>query len=652
MLNKYYPHLGSPIQIGKLTFKNRIVNSPMAPPDFGPDSALTHYNMAYYDRRAEGGVALVTVSEGIVHMQTGRSHTKQLDLANPLTRPSLADTARMIHNHDCYASVELSHGGKYAGNRTQDESGKSAVRYGPIDEVLANGAVIHEMPEDLIFEIADSFAKAASFVKSAGFDMVMIHSAHGWLLHQFLSPSMNTRKDKWGGPSIENRMRFPLLVVDRIRAAVGPGFPIEYRMSGAECTDGGYDVDAAVEVAKALDGKVDLIHVSAGVHEDHDAFVITHPSMFVPHGSNVHLAAEIKKHVSTPVATVGGLNDPDDMEEIIASGKADIVEIARQLLVDPDTPQKALSGRKDDITKCCRCFTCFEELLNNRVSRCALNPVIGREFDRQFAFRDTAKKRVLIAGGGPGGMAAALSARARGHEVILFEKGKRLGGQLLSEEFVPFKEDLYAYAVQQERRVKESGAQVRTETALTPEIVAELAPDAMILALGAVPIVPNIPGIDGPNVVGLEALHEKTPAVGQKVVILGGGLVGTETAVYLDLLGRDVTVVEMRDDFAVDAAEMHKTGLELMLRKSRVTMQLRTRAKAVTDAGLLCIGPDGSEILFEADTILVAAGMRSNNELVSELRYAAPRVLAVGDCFKVGKVVDATYSGHYSILDI
>ncbi|MDR1571791.1 MAG: FAD-dependent oxidoreductase [Clostridiales Family XIII bacterium] len=651
-MNRYYPNLGSPIRIGGLTFKNRIVNSPMAPPDFGPDSALTRYNMAYYDLRARGGVALVTISEGIVHMATGRSHTKQLALDNPLTIPSLADTAQIIHNHGCYASIELSHGGKYAGSRTQDPTGKGIRRYGPISETLADGAVIHEMPEELIYEIAESFGAAAAVAKHAGFDMVMIHAAHGWLLHQFMSPATNTRGDRWGGASHEDRMRFTLLVIQKIREAVGPSFPIEFRMSGAEYIEGGYGVEGGAEIAKSVDGKVDLIHVSAGVHENHDAFVITHPSMFVPHGSNVHLAAEIKRHVKTPVATVGGLNDPDHMEDIIASGQADIVEIARQLLADPYFPQKALTGRKSDITKCCRCFTCFDRLLTTRVSRCALNPVIGREYDHQFAFRPTERKRVVVAGGGPGGMAAALSARARGHEVVLFEKKDRLGGQLLSEEFLPFKADLFAYAVQQARRVAESGVDLRLGTELGPELLESLAPDALVIAVGALPIIPAIPGIGGGNVVGLDALHANPPAVGRRVAIIGGGLVGTEAAVYLDGLGREVSVVEMRGGYALDAAEMHKTGLELELRKGRVDMRLNTKARAVAAEGLLCEGPDGAEFLIEADTVLVAAGMRPDMETVEALRYGAPLAFCVGDCFRTGKVVDAVYGGYYGALDI
>jgi len=632
--------------------KNRIINAPMSPPDFGSDSTLTKDNVAFYDLRAKGGCAVVTVSEGIVHMKTGRSHTKQLALDNPLCRPSLAETARTIHHHDCFASIELSHAGKYAGNRAQDEEGKSMTRYGPVDEILPNGAVVHEMPETLIYEIAESFGSAAALVKSAGFDMILIHAAHGWLINQFMSPATNTRVDKWGGRSIENRMRFPLLIIEKIREAVGPAFPIEYRMSGAEYTPGGYGIDEAIEIAKVIDGKVDIIHVSAGVHEDREGMIITHPTMFDEHGSNVHLAAEIKKHVKTVVATVGGLNDPEKMEEIIATGKADIVEMSRQLLADPFFPQKALTGKRDSITKCCRCFTCLSSFLTNRIAICAVNPVIGRELDHQYSFAPTAPKKVVIAGGGPSGMMAALTAKSRGHEVILFEKNDRLGGQLLSEEFVPFKDALYAYAVQQSRRVMDSGIDVRLNTELTAELIDTIQPDFLVLAVGAKQIVPDIPGIESKKVVGLEALHQKHPNVGKKVVILGGGLVGCETAIYLSKLGIEVTVVEMKNDCATDAAEMHKIAIEKEFRNNMINLHLNTTAKAVTEDGLLCIGPDGKSIVYDADTIFLAAGMHPDFETVEALRYNATWSFSIGDCVKAGKVVDAVYNGYYSSLDI
>lgn len=646
-MNKYYPYLGSPLQIAGRTLKNRMLSAPLSTPDIGPDENMTKDNIAFYGLRAKGGAACVTISEGIVHSATGKSHTKHIQLDNPMSLPSLTEAAAEIHRHDCLASIELSHGGKYASNGNRP--GVRVKRYGPVDEIWEDGTHVYEMPEELILEIAENFGKAAALVKKAGFDMVLVHAGHGWLLCQFMSPNTNTRTDKWGG-SFENCMRFPLLCIQKIREAVGPKFPIEFRMSGAEYTDGGYDINYGVQIAKAIDGKVDLIHVSAGRHDS----AITHPSMFIEHGCNVHLAAEIKKHVKTPVATLGGLNDPDMMEEIIASGKADVVEMARQLLADPFFPQKALTGHKEDITKCCRCFSCFDAYLGTRTQICALNPVIGREYEHKSAFAPTTPKKVLVAGGGPGGMAAALQAAERGHQVILFEKESRLGGKLLSEEFVPFKADLFAYAMLQAKRVSEDPRiEVRLDTELTAELAELEKADIIMCAVGAKPVIPPIPGLkESSKVVGLEALHTKAPGVGQKVVILGGGLIGSESAVYLDSLGKEVTIVEMRGDYAQDAPGMHKLGMQEYFKNSNVKICLNTKAKAVTGDGLLCENADGSEVLFEADTIFLAAGMQPDTEAVEKLRYAAPRFFQIGDCIKAGKVHDAVTGGYYGAIDI
>lgn len=646
-MNPYYPHLGSTLRLAGVTLKNRIIAAPISTPDLGPDETMTKDNIAFYGLRAKGGAACVTISEGIVHTETGKSHPKHIRLDDRMSLPSLTEAAAEIHRHGCLASIELSHGGKYAhshGPRYGEDN-----HYGPVAEVWPDGTRVRAMSEALILEIAEGFGRAAALVKEAGFDMVLVHAGHGWLLCEFMSPNTNTRTDRWGG-SFANRMRLPLLCIQKIREAVGPQFPIEFRMSGAEYTPGGYDLQYGVEIAKAIDGKVDLIHVSAGRHDS----TVTHPSMFLEHGCNVHLAAEIKKHVRTPVATLGGLNDPAMLEEILASGKADVVEMARQILADPFFPEKALTGRADDITRCCRCFSCFDAYLTKRTQVCALNPVIGREREHKNAFAPTAPKKVLIAGGGPGGMAAALQAAARGHRTILFEKGERLGGKLLYEEYVPFKADLYGYAVLQAKRVQnDPRIEVRLSTELTAQRAAEEQADMILCAVGAVPVAPPIPGLRGSQkAVGLDVLHAKEPAVGRRVVILGGGLIGSESAVYLSSLGRQVSVVEMRDTFAPDAPWMHKMGLEQCLRQNHVALYLRTRAKAVTEEGLLCEDAAGRELLLPADTILIAAGMRPNAEAVDALRYAAPRFLAFGDCFKVGKVQDAVAGGYYGALDV
>lgn len=648
MKNQYYPHLASPITIGGVTFKNRIFGSPMSNPELDPDCHMRKEDLAFHENRARGGLASVAVGLGIVD-HVGRVHTKEITLYDVMSLPSLKEYANAMHRHNCIAVMELAHGGKYAGARSHDGAGDPLV-LGPNDEINPDGLQVTAMKEEDFERVADCYADAAVLCQKAGIDMVLVHGGHGWLLGQFMSPTMNRRSDRWGG-SLENRMRFPLLVIEKIRRACGPRMLIEYRMSGSELIEGGYGIDEGVEMAKMLDGKVDIIHVSAGVHEDQEAFVVTHPSMFIEHGCNVHLAAEVKKHVKTPVATVGGINDPDMMEEIIASGKADIVEIARQSICDPYLPEKAFSGRRDDITKCCRCFTCFYNYLTNRTFCCAFNPVIGNELEHQHAFPVTTPKKVVVVGGGVGGMEAAVTAAGRGHKVTLYEKNSRLGGVLLSEEHIPFKQDMYHFVKVLEGRLKEAGVEIRLNTGITAEEVAALHADVVMVAAGAKPIIPPVEGIDSPKVVGLEALHHKEPQVGQKVVILGGGLAGCEAAIYLDGLGKEVTIVEMKDDWAADAYFMHKNAMNIYIRDSRIRIHTGTKAKAVTDQGLVCTTA-GEEILLEADTILLAAGMKSDQEFVRSFDNTADRVFQIGDCIRPGRVVDAVTTGYYRALDI
>ena len=636
MKNQYYPNLASPITINGVTFKNRILGAPMSNPEMDTDSIMRKEDIAFHEHRVRGGIASVALGLGIVDPD-GRTHTKEVKLYDVMSLPSLKNLTRAVHRHNAMAVMELAHGGKFAGARSHGDNSIPKV-YGPNNEINSQGLQVTSMTEEDIERIANCFGDAAALCKQAGFDMVLIHGGHGWLLGQFMSPKMN-------------RMRFPLLVIEKVRAAVGPKFPIEYRMSGAELVEGGYGIEEGIEMAKVLDGKVDLIHVSAGVHEDDRVFTITHPSMFIEHGCNVHLAAEIKKHVKTPVATLGGLNDPDMMEEIIASGKADIVELARQSICDPYFPQKAFSGNKDDIAGCCRCYTCFFNYLTNRTYSCAFNPVVGHELESFNAPPATTPKKVVVVDGGPAGMEAAVTAAQRGHTVSLYEKNDRLGGALLSEQYIPFKKDMYSFAKVLERRVQKAGVEVHLNTELTPEQAQALQADVVVVAIGAKPVVPPIAGIDSPNVVGLEALHQPEPALGQKVVILGGGLVGSECAIYLDGLGKDVTVVEMQDDWAADAYFMHKNAMKMYVESSRIRMQTGTVAEAVTEQGLQCRCGDET-VLLEADTILLAAGMKPDRELADDFFNTAPHVFQIGDCIKAGRVVDAVTQGYYGALDI
>ena len=645
-----YPHLFSPIKLGSVTFRNRIFAAPTSAHSIAPPEYLKRESVAYYELRARGGAASVSLGDGIVHSPTGLMHSYKLQLDDPEIIPSISNTARSIRQHGAVPVIEFSHGGKYANvvNLISKKT-KSLPAYGPDHEFTPEGDEILEMPEDVIETIVEAYGDAAKRAKMCGYGMIMIHGGHGWLLNQFISPKTNHRKDRFGG-SLENRMRFALMALDSVRAAVGPNFPIEFRMSGSEFTEGGYDIEEGINIAKIIEPKVDLIHVSAGIHDNKDTVVITHPSMFLAHGYNVWLAARIKKEVNVPVATVGALNDPAQMEEIIASGKADIIDIGRALLADPFLPIKAMRGEEDKIVKCIRCMQCLNQPFTMRNPRCSVNPVIGRELDHVYIPPANPVKRILVIGGGPAGMEASHEAAKRGHDVTLCEAGDCLGGQLLFEEFVPFKRELFDYAEQKRKFLIEAGVDIRTNTKVKKGWAEEFKPDAIICAVGAEPITPAIEGIDLPHVKFLAELLKEEPDYGDHVVILGGGLVGCETAVHLLEKGKKVTVIEMLDDYAMDAAAWHKFAITVQLR-DKAEILLNTKAKAITEEGVLVDGPNG-EKLIQADTVFCAVGMKPREDIREEFRFVTDEFYAIGDCLRPGQMFQALSEGHYTGWDV
>ena len=347
-------------------------------------------------------------------------------------------------------------------------------QWGASDTVRADGVKVKALSKAQIKDIVASYGKVAGLAKRAGFEMILVHGGHGWLINQFLSPYFNHRTDEYGG-CLENRCRLASEILDAVRKAVGPAFPIEFRLSGSELFEGGYDLEEGIRIAMQLESKIDLLHVSAGTYQR--GFGDTHPSMFKEHGCNVYLAAEIKKHVSIPVATLGGLNDPEQMEEIIASGKADVVYMARALLADPFLPRKVMENRDEDIVRCLRCFTCMAERAATSTRRCTVNPLIGRELEGDEIQPAPVKKKVLVAGGGPGGLYAAWTAARRGHQVILCEKEEELGGILKSEIAIPFKKEMYQLTETYARFARQSGVEIRLGCEVTAEYVEKEAPD-------------------------------------------------------------------------------------------------------------------------------------------------------------------------------
>jgi 2,4-dienoyl-CoA reductase-like NADH-dependent reductase (Old Yellow Enzyme family)/thioredoxin reductase len=635
-MKRKFPNLFSPLRVGNVTLKNRIISAPMTFPRLTAVGCLTPEAIAFYELRAKGGAAVVTVSELIVHSATGKYYPLQVLMDAPNAKDSLAAAASAVKRHGAIPSMELSHGGKYS--LTNEEN---PVSYGPSDDFSDGIQVAREMPREIIDEIIEAYGKAASICKAAGFEMLLIHAGHGWLLQQFLSPSTNKRTDEFGG-SLENRARLALEVIDKVRSVVGPDFPIELRMSAEEYLDDGYSFDEAIQFAKLVERNIDLLQVSTGSHKG--SFDKTHPSPFMERGVNVHYAEEIKKSVGIRVSTIGALNEPEMMEDIIATGKADAVVMARALLADPYLPRKAFMGKEEEIVRCYRCFVCMGERITTGLRICALNPVIGSEYDTKFIHSTVKPKNVLIAGGGPGGMQAAITAAERGHHVILCEKTGELGGTLKAVKIVPFKQDLFKFIATKSLLMEKAGVDVRLNTEVTPDLVENIHPDVLII--------PSIPGIDGSNVIIANDLPDQYDKVGHKVIVLGGGLVGCETAVHMAQKGKDVTVVEMLHELCPDANPRYRPLLLDQLEKQVVACKAEMRGDRITEEGLVCVDRDGKEILFDADTIICAVGQKPLRSVVDKLRDCAPEVMEIGDCVKPGNVTEAVFRGYWAGIDI
>ena len=651
-MNLQYPHLFAPLQIGNLYLKNRIFAAPTGMMSLTPQGHLTDDNMAYYGRKAAGGAAVVTLGESIVDTPTGRSHDRQVAMDDPHILPCLSRTVDAINRGGAVANIELSHGGMYAGLASigGENTASKGTAYGASDLTLPTGEQVHEMPQEMIYHIVDSWGKAAAVAKRAGFGLVMIHAGHGWLFNQFLSPLYNHRKDEFGG-SLENRARFLSLALDAVRKNVGRNFPIELRMNGEDFMEGGMHLDDYKELALMLEDKVDLFHISCGSHDAEGLFVRTHPSMFLPHGCNVYLAAEIKKVVHKPVACVGALDDPAQCEEIIASGQADVVEIARGLIADPDFPKKAYAGKAGEITPCLRCFVCLGGNTERNHIRCTVNPVIGHElFNQCLPAPAERRKKVLVAGGGPGGMEAAITAAGRGHQVILCEAGDSLGGSIKHARFVDFKADLNSFLECMKRRTEACGAEIRLNTKVTRSLVEKENPDVLVIAIGAEPFFPPIPGIDGPNVLLAPEAEEHPEKLGSRIVVLGGGLVGCEAAINLKNQGRQVTIVEMQSGLALEVNEFHRMALEQQL--AGIPAYLNTSAVSVEPFGLVCSGPDGDRIELPADQIICAAGLRPRRAETNELVNLTPEYFVVGDCKSPRQITQAMSEAYYAMRDI
>ena len=649
-MERKYPHLCAPIRIGSVIFRNRMWSAPMGGTDITKDGCIGPMSRSFYELRSKGGAGAVTVSECMVHPATDGSHAYHLDLSVPGSLAGMTMTADAIRRHGAIPSLELSHSGQFAGTYMTDKKRqKEMVQYGVSPSVRADGMEIRPLSREQIKEIVRAYGEVAANAKRAGFEMLMVHGGHGWLINQFLSPLFNKRSDEYGGP-LENRTRFAIEVLTAVREAVGPMFPIEFRMSGDEFCEGGYDIEEGIRIAAAVEPYCDIIHVSAGTYQK--TFGITHPSSFEEHGRNVYLAAEIKKHVKKPVATLGGLTDPAAMEEIIASGKADICYMGRQLLADPFLPRKVFEGRDDEIRHCLRCFVCMAERAATSTRRCCINPVIGRESDGTEIVPAPVKKRVLVVGGGPGGLEAALTAAKRGHEVILCDENDEPGGILRSEQGIKFKYEMYQLGITQAAECVKAGVDIRLNTRVTPEYARNERADAIIIAVGSEPVISPMPGLaDGENVIIVNDLYRHKERLTDDVVVFGGGLAGCEAAVHLGMEGRNVSIVEMRDELAPDANVRYRPLLLEQIEK-HVTVHTGCRGIEVTGNGIICEDKGGARLLVPGSTVICALGQRPRSAEAEELMSCAPWAVCIGDCTRASTITNAVYQGYHAAYDI
>ena len=647
MVNAYetFPHLLSPLKIGNVMFKNRIFASPISSAEIVIDGQPALQAVMYHERKAMGGAAVITYGE----VDTDPADFGEGRYPREVTRRSnynYARLANMVTRQGAVASLELCFSGVFS--RMYTGGGDANPAWGPVEMTMPTGWKVAAMTDERMQEVIEGFAQAALAGKQAGYDMVCLHGSHGFGLQQFMSPTMNTRTDKWGG-STENRCRFPVEVMKAIRRTCGPDYPIEIRMSGTEVLESGYGIDEGCRIAEQFDGIADIIHVSVSALDRFNAesFSRTHLSMFYPHGRNVEYAAEIKKHVKKSyVGTVGGLSDPYQMEEIIASGKADIVYIARGLVCDPDMPNKIRQGRPEDIRKCLRCLTCFSEGVGHGDLVCAINPEIGREMEVHYSLPTHKKHRVLVIGGGIAGMQAALSASRIGHDVVLCEKSGELGGRILCEKDVPFKKDLHDYILQQAKLIAESSVQVRLNTDVTADYAQNERADTIIAAIGSAPIKINIPGIDGANVYQATDVFANPSLIKGKAVILGAGFVGTELAIYLKgEHGIESEIVEMLGGISTGGNNTHGSAIRDMIAQHDIPIHFNTRAVEITSTGVKCMG-DGGEATYAADTVILAVGMSPLQEEAVKFQRYAKDFHMIGECRKAANILFATSSAH------
>ena len=635
-MNHNFPNMFSPINIGTVTVPNRFVVPPMGNNFANTDGSMSERSAAYYEARAKGGFGLITIESTVVYKQAKGGPRKPCLFSDEVV-PSFKRVADACHAYGAKVSIQLQHAGPEGNSKLTGYPLKAASAIAP----SAGREIPEAMPTEEVYRLIECYGDAARRAQLAGIDMVEVHCAHGYLVITFISARTNKRTDEFGG-CFENRMRLPRLIIENIRKKTGGNMPILCRINARDEGDGGVDVHDAAAIAAYLEQVcgVDAIHVTRSIHI-HDEFMwapnITHG------GFNAELGAEIKRAVSVPVILVGRFTEPQYAELLVKQGRADLIAFGRQSIADPELPNKARNGQLEKLTPCIACLLgCVPNMLQGRPITCAMNPCAGREAELKPA---EVRKNVVVIGGGPGGMYAARLCALRGHSVTLLEKDAELGGHFLVASYPPGKGEISGAIRSFIVNCREAGVDIRTGTEATPELVASLKPDAIIIATGSVPLRLPIPGLDSCGCSTAEDVLTGKADTGKRVLVVGGGMVGCECVEFLTEREHIVDMVEMKPVIGEDIVPEARKYIMANLEKHKVTQRVNARVKQFYADGVdftdTVTGEDAA--MRGYDSVVLAMGYRSNNTLEEQLKDLAPQVIVIGEARQApGNSMEAT----------
>lgn len=651
-----YPKLFEPIKIGKVLIKNRIAMAPMGIVGLtNPDGNPGARGIDYYVERARGGVGLIITGLFQVKDEIGSTGGPK-HMINQASTAAFRELCEGVHALGAKLFVQLTAGfGRVL--PLPDFSGRpvsaSAVPHFYNPEITCRPLETREVEG-----IVEAFGDATDFLVAAGVDGFELHGHEGYLFDQFTTAIWNKRTDKYGG-DLKGRLTLPIEVLNIIKEHAGPDFPVQYRfgikhyikgfnagaLAGEDYEEAGRDIEEGLEMAKLLEeGGFDSLHVDAGCY---DSWYWAHPPGYQQHGCMADMAAMVKKVVDVPVIAVGRLEVPELAERVIASGGADMVALGRGLLADAYWPVKVAEGRIEDIRPCIGCHEgCLWQFMRGESLSCAVNPACGRENEYQLKKAETPKK-VIVIGGGVAGMETARVAATRGHDVVLYEKGKDLGGHLIEASVPDFKKDVGTLLDWYENEIEKLDIKVYTGIEVSPALVARENPDAIVVATGSSPIIPDIPGINKDSVITCTDLMLGKKRAGDKVVVIGGGMIGCETAVWLAEQGKQVTLVEMLPELMagfLSVPLMNRMMLTDLLALNKVNVLTSVNIRGITDEGLAVV-INGEEKLIKADTFVIAAGLKPDDGLYQALKGQFSTVYMVGDCREPRNVMGAIWDG-------